>query len=127
MDRRWAASGARAEFSMPLTWQADGTATVGDVRPVRGLALGSGATWTVNNATWTRPRGGLKVQLEHDGFAVGDVILEPGTLDLAISAVKLPTNVTLIKRDGIATIIAYRWFVRKERRIVGTWYATPLK
>lgn len=111
---------------MPLTWHANGTATVGDVQALRGLALGSGATWTVNNATWVRPRGALRVQLEHDGFGVGDVILEPGTLDLAISAVNLPNNVTLIKRDGIATIIAYRWFVRKERRIVGTWYATPL-
>jgi len=122
MPPRWASYG-RTEFAVDLRYEADGSVAVVDgPRPLRGLALGTGATWTVTGGAWTVDGPTLRVRLAHDGLAVADCVLDAGDLDLAIP---IFPNGLVSAKEGLMSIVAYRFVVRKERRLVGVWFATP--
>mmetsp|Transcript_11692 Transcript_11692/g.34802 ORF Transcript_11692/g.34802 Transcript_11692/m.34802 type:complete len:218 (-) Transcript_11692:924-1577(-) len=128
MPPRWAQYG-RTEFGLDLRYEDDGSATVVDgPRPLRGLALATGASFPVERAAWKvdTDRGGstLRVVLAHGGLSVDDCVLEPGELYLSIPV--FPGG-TVSRKEGLMSIIAYRLVVRKERRLVGVWFATPVE
>ena len=124
MPPRWAGDD-RALFSLDLRWLSDGTAEIVEPAiPGRGLALGLGASWRVTTASWQVIDGTtLRVSLCHDGLAVERIVLDAGTVDLSLP---LFGGGVLSKKEGLMSIIAYRLLVRKERRLVGVFYAKPL-
>mmetsp|Transcript_22867 Transcript_22867/g.71668 ORF Transcript_22867/g.71668 Transcript_22867/m.71668 type:complete len:223 (+) Transcript_22867:258-926(+) len=127
MPPRWSQSG-RHEFTLDVRTEDDGTATIVEPpRPVRGLALATGIKWAVDRAAWRvdQDRGActLRMVLEHQGLEVSDCVLDPGELSLAIPFFP---PATISRKEGLMSIIAYRFVVRKERRLVGVWFAEPL-
>ncbi|KAJ1462347.1 hypothetical protein M885DRAFT_557116 [Pelagophyceae sp. CCMP2097] len=123
MPPRWASSG-RAEYSLLLTWRAYGLADVSELKPLRGNAMGSDSKWKVQRATWAVDGSTLRVALDHAGLSVGDIYLKAGTVDLALPI--FGGQKMLSAKEGLMSIVAYRFFVRKERRLVGTWRATQV-
>ena len=77
----------------------------------------SQASWRVDT-----DKGGstLRCLLKHDGLAVPDCVLEPG--DLYLSIPFFPPA-TVSRKEGLLSIIAYRFGIRKERRLVGVFFA----
>lgn len=122
MEPRWAAE-TRAEFAAKATWRCGGIVEIEDVRPTRGLALGQGTVWKVEpECKYAVDKAGtLRVRLDHQGFSVGDCDMPQGFVDLAIP---IFGNSVVSSKEGIMSIIAYRFGIRKERRIVGTWRAS---
>jgi len=125
MPPRWAVEN-RALFSMDLMFREPSLCEVSNVRPASGLALGLQTRWDVESATWVLDGSTLRVSLSHGGFCVGDCALDAGTVDLALPAFPSKDALLLSSREGIMSIVAYRAFVRRERRMVGVWFATPL-
>ena len=125
MPPRWAVNAGRTEYTLDLTFEDAGVATVSSpARPLRGLALATGAKFPVESASWRveSDKGGstLRCLLTHSGLAVSDCILEPGDLYLSIPFFP-PANVS--RKEGLMSIIAYRFGIRKERRLVGVFFA----
>ena len=53
MPPRWAVNAGRTEFTLDLTFEDAGVATVSSpARPLRGLALATGAKFPVESASW---------------------------------------------------------------------------
>ena len=126
MPFSWSASGLRTVFGCDLEFLESGVAQVRNVAPQQGLALGTNAQWTVGDARWGVEEKTLRLRLKHGGFCVGDCDLEDGSLDLALPVFKRSDDSLLLSsREGIMSIIAYRFLLRKERRIVGTWTVVP--
>ena len=125
MPPRWAINAGRTEFTLDLAFEDSGVATVASpARPLRGLALATGAKLPVERASWRvdSDKGGstLRCLLEHDGLAVSDCVLEAGELYLSIPFFP---PATVSKKEGLLSIIAYRFGIRKERRLVGVFFA----
>ena len=129
MPPRWASYG-RTEFALDLKYAAGGVVEVVDgPRPLRGLALGTNYRWRVTGGTWrvdtdakTR-RSTLRVQLAHDGLSVADCVLDAGDVSLSIPVFVGQSGTTVSRKEGLMSIVAYRLLVRKERRLVGVFYA----
>ena len=62
----------------------------------------------------------LRCVLAHTGLSISDCILEAGDLYLSIPFFQ-PSTVS--SKEGLLSIIAYRFVVRKERRLVGVFFA----
>lgn len=122
MEPRWAAE-TRAEFAAKASWREGGIVQLDDVRPTRGLALGLGTKWNIDSCNYLIDKGTLRLRIVHGGFSVGDCTLDKGAVDLAIP---IFGDGLISSKEGIMTIVAYRFGIRKERRIVGTWRATPI-
>ena len=125
MPPRWAINAGRTEYTLDLTFEDAGVATVASpARPLRGLALATNAKFPVERASWRvdKDKGGstLRCLLEHDGLAVSDCVLEAGELYLSIPFFP---PATVSKKEGLLSIIAYRFGIRKERRLVGVFFA----
>lgn len=132
MPPRWALYG-RTEFALDLRYGDDGTVEIADgPRPLRGLALGTGARWTVDGGRWkvdTDKRSGqstLRIVLAHRGLEVADCVLEAGDIYLSIPLFlsRPGSSAVVSSKEGLMSIIAYRFVVRKERRLVGVWFAS---
>ena len=115
--QRWAQQN-RAVFSARLTILPGGRVSVADVRGAKGVAMGTGARWPMEGGRWATEGGMLRICLDHAGLEVSDVTLEAGELYLGVPYFG-GRNVS--QKPGTMTIIAYRFVVRKERRIVGTF------
>ena len=93
-------------------------------RPLRGLALATGAKFPIEQASWRidSDKGGstLRCVLAHGGLSVSDCLLEAGELYLSIPF--FPPS-TISRKEGLLSIIAYRFGIRKERRLVGVFFA----
>lgn len=115
---------------MDLRYEEDGSVTVVDgPRPLRGLALGTNYKWTINGAAWKidsdkkTKQSTLRLAIEHGGLDVADCVLEPGEVYLSIPIFLGQDTATVSRKEGLMSIIAYRFVVRKERRLVGVWFA----
>ena len=77
----------------------------------------SQASWRVDT-----DKGGstLRCLLTHGGLAVSDCVLE--ALELYLSIPFFPPS-TISRKEGLLSIIAYRFGIRKERRLVGVFFA----
>ena len=64
-----------------------------------------------------------RVVLAHGGLSVDDCVLEPGEVYLSLPV--FPGG-AVSRKEGLMSIIAYRLVVRKERRLVGVWFAEPV-
>ena len=88
----------------------------------RGLALATNAKFPVESASWRvdSDKGGstLRCLLTHGGLSVSDCVLEAGELYLSIP---LFPPATVSRKEGLLSIIAYRFGIRKERRLVGVF------
>ena len=124
MPPRWAVNAGRTEFTLDLTFEEDGCASASTPRPLRGLALATGTKFPIEQASWRidTDKGGstLRCLLTHGGLAVSDCVLEAGELYLSIPF--FPPS-TVSKKEGLLSIIAYRFGIRKERRLVGVFFA----
>ena len=125
MPPRWAVNAGRTEFTLELAFEDAGVATVSSpARPLRGLALATGAKFPVERASWRvdSDKGGstLRCLLEHSGLAIQDCVLEAGELYLSIPFFP---PATVSRKEGLLSIIAYRFGIRKERRLVGVFFA----
>lgn len=125
MPPRWAATSGRTEFTLDLAFEDDGVATVASLaRPLRGLALATQTRLPIESATWRvdsdKSGSTLRCVLAHTGLSISDCILEAG--DLYLSIPFFPT-LTVSSKEGLLSIIAYRFVVRKERRLVGVFFA----
>ena len=127
MPPRWAVNAGRTEFTLDLTFEEDGCASCSTPRPLRGLALATNAKFPVESASWRvdSDKGGstLRCLLTHGGLSVSDCELEPG--DLYLSIPFFPPA-TVSRKEGLLSIIAYRFGIRKERRLVGVFFAEEL-
>ena len=127
MPPRWAINAGRTEFTLDLTFEEDGCASCSTPRPLRGLALATNAKFPVERASWRvdSDKGGstLRCLLTHGGLSVSDCELEPG--DLYLSIPFFPPA-TVSRKEGLLSIIAYRFGIRKERRLVGVFFAEGL-
>ena len=54
-----------------------------------------------------------------------DCVLEAGELYLSLPA--FAGGAAVSRKEGLMSIIAYRFAVRKERRLVGVWFAEPIE
>ena len=125
MPPRWAVNAGRTEFTLDLAFEDGGVATVASpARPLRGLALATGAKFPIEQASWRvdNDKGGstLRCLLTHGGLSVSDCELEPG--DLYLSIPFFPPA-TVSRKEGLLSLIAYRFGIRKERRLVGVFFA----
>ena len=124
MPPRWAVNAGRTEFTLDLTFEEDGCASCSTPRPLRGLALATNAKFPVERASWRvdSDKGGstLRCLLTHGGLAVSDCVLEAGEIYLSIPFFP---PATVSKKEGLLSIIAYRFGIRKERRLVGVFFA----
>ena len=125
MPPRWAINAGRTEYTLDLTFEDAGVATVASpARPLRGLALATNAKFPVERASWRvdSDKGGstLRCLLTHGGLSVSDCELEAGELYLSIPFFP---PATVSRKEGLLSIIAYRFGIRKERRLVGVFFA----
>ena len=132
MPPRWANYG-RTEFELALRYEPDGAVSVVDgPRPLRGLALGTNVRWNVTRGAWKidvdakSRQSTLRVVLQHEGLAVADCVLDAGDLYLSIPIFVGQSGATVSRKEGLMSIIAYRFVVRKERRLVGVFFAEEI-
>ena len=121
MPPRWAINAGRTEFTLDLTFEDAGAAS-GDAPTLRVLALATGAKFPVENASW-RVDATRRLDAEcvaHGGLSVSECELEPGDLFLSI---RFFPPATVSRKEVLLAIIAYRFGIRKERRLVGVFFA----
>ena len=117
MPPRWAVNAGRTEYTLDLTFEDAGAASVSTPRPLRGLALATGAKFPIEQASWRidSDKGGstLRCLLKHDGLAVSDCVLEAGELYLSVPFFP---PATVSRKEGLLSIIAYRFGIRNISR-----------
>ena len=78
MPPRWAVNAGRTEYTLDLTFEEDGCASASTPRPLRGLALATGAKFPIEQASWRvdTEKGGstLRCVLAHGGLGVSDCL-----------------------------------------------------
>ena len=88
------------------------------------LAVGAYARFIVSDGQWWLDEGTLRLRLQTEGLSRGDITLPSGGLDLCTPVLG---PALLSKNKGMVTILQRRWWVRLERRIVGTFRAEEVE
>lgn len=115
MPPTWAASGRRIQLPLLVCFEANGTVTPLSSGAFLEFPLAPGR-WRVQGEF---PDERLQLWLDTGGYSRGDNELPAGPLYFS-TAVFGPQ---LSKKEGIMSIEAMRFFVRRERRMVGTFRA----
>ena len=113
MEPQWGAKGVRYEIPLAVELKPDG----GVALPV---AVGAYAQMELGEGNWTVDGSTFRMQLPLSRrYERGDVWLDEGTpLNFAVGF--YPDACRIAQRGGRVTIPAVRWFVRREKRLVGT-------
>lgn len=126
MDARWGNSGQRVKAAIAISLLPDGRVEILNDYPLglmRQLPDAEGLGWTV---TGKFPQERLKFVLEHSGISRDetgcDVDLPAGKLYFSITTL----GKALSQKGGGLSIEQFRFFIRRERRIVGIFRADPL-
>lgn len=126
MDARWGNSGQRLKAAVAIALLPDGRVEMLDNYPLgsmRKLPAALGIGWQV---TGKFPQERLKFVLEHSGISREDtgcdVDLPQGKLFFSITTL----GTALSRKGGGLSIEQFRFFVRRERRIVGIFQANPI-
>jgi hypothetical protein len=126
MDARWGLSGQRVKAAVAVTLEPGGRVRVLEDYQYglqRRLPDAVGIGWTV---TGKFPQERLKIVLEHSGIdsiATGcDIDLPAGKLFFSITTL----GKALSQKGGGLSIEQYRFFIRRERRLVGIFKANSI-
>lgn len=126
MDARWGNSGQRVKAAVAVALEPGGRVKILEDYPLglmRQLPDVEGLGWTVAGKF---PQERLKLVFQHSGIS-----RETTGCDVDLPAGKLFCSITtlgkaLSQKGGGLSIEQYRFFIRRERRIVGVFKADPI-